>query len=490
MVPTNSLSTRSSTFIIAYPVDEGFLDNPLVQLAHRDAKFRQLHDVLAVVFADPQIQLAMRHDLLHADSQAAWNGRRALPLVVTGCLAVVRRLMGWSYRVLAEQVNVSAGWRWVCQVYDQPMPNFRTIRDREALLKPKTIRLIQAKVVHLGQAVGVTCGTRLRVDSSVTESDIHYPTDSSLLNDAARVLSRLVRHARVVLDPQTAADKVWFRDRHRQARRLARQIGQLARPGRKNTAKSGLKLYRQLLQVVTALMAQVAYIQPRLAGLTSLAALGLDEMFNTYLPLVQRVIDQTRQRVLQGQTVPAADKVVSLFEPHTAIICRGKAKPKETEFGHKIWYAEVEGGLISEYRILAGNPPDAQQLLPSLKAHRRLFGKAPREVSGDRGIHSPENERQARALGVRQVSLPKPGYKPKCRQRRERQAWFRVAQRFRNGIEGRISHLRRARGLHRCLNHGLLGLERWIGWGIIANNLAVIVMNLNQRHVVLSDVLS
>jgi IS5 family transposase len=477
-------------FIIAYPIDEGFLRNPLLPFVERDAKFRQLHDVLAAVFDDPQIQLAMRHDLLKADSQAAWNGRPATPLVVTGCMAVVRRLMSWSYRVLAEQVNASVGWRWVCQVYQHPLPNFRTICDREALLRSKTLSLIQAKVVHLGQAAGVTTGTRLRVDSSVTESDIHYPTDSSLLNDAARVLSRLVHQAREVLHPRTPADKVWFRDRHRQARRLARQIGQLARKGRKNTEKSSLKLYRQLLQVVAALVAQVAYLQPRLARSPSLAALGLQEMLSTYLPLVQRVMDQTERRVLHGQSVAASDKVVSLFEPHTAIICRGKAKPKDTEFGHKIWYAEVDGGLISEHRILTGNPPDAQQLLPSLKAHRRLFGKAPRELSGDRGIYSPDNEREARAMGVRRVSLPKPGYKSKRRQRRERQPWFRAAQRFRNGIEGRISHLRRARGLTRCLNHGLRGLERWIGWGIIANNIAVIVMNLNKRHVALSDVLS
>lgn len=477
-------------FIIAYPVDDDFLRNPLLPLVERDAKFRQLHDVLAAVFDDPQIQLAMRHDLLKTDSQALWNGRPATPLVVTGCLAVVRRLMSWSYRILAEQVNASVGWRWVCQVYQKPLPNFRTIRDREALLKPKTLQLIQAKVVHLGQAAGVTTGTRLRVDSSVTESDIHYPTDSSLLNDAARVLSRLVRQAREVLHPQTRSDKIWFRDRHRQAHRLARQIGPLARKGRKNTERASLKLYRQLLQVVAALVAQVAYLQPRLARSPSLVALGLQEMFATYLPLVQRVIDQTEQRVLHAQSVAASDKVVSLFEPHTAIICRGKAKPKETEFGHKIWYAEVDGGLISEYRILTGNPPDAQQLLTSLKAHRRLFGKAPRELSGDRGIYSPDNEREARALGVRRVSLPKPGYKSKRRQRHERQPWFRAAQRFRNGIEGRISHLRRTRGLTRCLNHGLLGLDRWIGWGIIANNIAVIVMNLNQRHVALSDVLS
>jgi IS5 family transposase len=301
-------------FIIAYPIDEGFLRNPLLPFVERDAKFRQLHDVLAAVFDDPQIQLAMRHDLLKADSQAAWNGRPATPLVVTGCMAVVRRLMSWSYRVLAEQVNASVGWRWVCQVYQHPLPNFRTICDREALLKPKTLSLIQAKVVHLGQAAGVTTGTRLRVDSSVTESDIHYPTDSSLLNDAARVLSRLVRQAREVLHPRTPADKVWFRDRHRQARRLARQIGQLARNGRKNAEKSSLKLYRQLLQVVAALVAQVAYLQPRLARSPSLTALGLQEMLSTYLPLVQRVIDQTERRVLHGQSVAASDKVVSLFD--------------------------------------------------------------------------------------------------------------------------------------------------------------------------------
>jgi IS5 family transposase len=313
-------------FIITYPIDEGLLRNPLLPLVERDIKFRQLHDGLAVVFDDPQIQLAMRHGLLNADLQVLWNGRPATPLVVTGCLAVVRRLMRWSYRVLAEQVNASIGWRWVCQVYQQPLPNFRTIRDREAWLKPKTLKLIQAKVVQLGQAVGVTAGTRLRVDSSVTESDIHYPTDSRWLNDAARVLSRLVHPAREVHHPQTRADKAWCRDLHRQARRLARQIGQLARKSRKNTEKTSLKLYRQLLQVVAARVAQVAYLQPWLARTPSLAALSLQELRSSYLRLVQRVIDQTARRVLHGQSVAASDKVLSLFDamsqPHRGWVAR------------------------------------------------------------------------------------------------------------------------------------------------------------------------
>jgi len=475
--------------IITYPVDEGFLHCPLVRFAQQDLKFRNLHDVLTEVFIDPTIQLAMQHDLA-ADTPARWKGRRALALVVTGCLAVVRRLMGWSYRVIAEEVNASAGWRWVCQLYHQPMPNFRTIRDREALLKPKTLGLIHAKVVQLGQAAGLTTGTRLRVDSSVIESNVHYPTDSSLLNDAARVLSRLVHQARDLVRPDLPAETIWFRDRHRQARRLARLIAQQAKRPRQKAKKSSLKWYAQLIGLVDTLVTQVAQIQARLEGLLDLAAFGLQDMFETYVPLVQRVIHQARQRILGDVAVPAAEKVVSLFEPHTAIICRGKAKPKETEFGHKIWYAEVDGGLISEYRILSGNPPDADQVLPSLKAHRRRFGKAPRELSGDRGLYSPENERQARALGVRRVCLPKPGYTSKTRHRREHQPWFRAARRYRNGIEARISQLRRARGLDRCLNHGLLGLERWVGWGVIANNIAIIAMKLNKRHVSLPKALA
>lgn len=468
-------------FIIAYPVNAEFLQSALVGLAHQTPQFRPLHDLLQAVCADPRVQLALRHDLVPTHA-AMKKGAPALAANVTVCLAVVRRLMSWGYRVVMQEVNVSAGWRWVCQLYLEPMPNFRTIQNREAKLKPKTIRLIHAVVVQLGQRLGVTTAQKLRVDGSVTETDIHYPTDSSLLDDSARVLSRLVRQARERVRPRTRADKAWFRDRHRQAHHLARDISRLARPKGKNTEKSSRKLYGRLLALVETLVTQVAQIQPRLAGLSDLVAAGLNEMFDHYLPLVRQVINQTRQRVLQGLSVPARDKVVSLFEPHTAIICRGKAKPKDTEFGRKIWYGEVDGGLISEYRILMGNPDEAQYLLPSLQHHHRLFGKPPKQISGDRSLHSGRNEKEARAFGVRWVSLPQPGHKTPRRRQQEKQPWFRAAQRFRNGIEGRISQLRRARHLDRCLNHGELGLERWVGWGVIANDLATIALFFIKRR--------
>jgi IS5 family transposase len=171
-----------------------------------------------------------------------------------------------------------------------------------------------------------------------------------------------------------------------------------------------------------------------------------------------------------------------LFEPHTAIIQRGKAPPHETEFGRKLWYSEVDGGIISEYRILKGNPPDAQQWCASLKHHQKLFGHPPQLATADRGVFSETNEQCARDLGVKRVALPQPGAKRGRRKRREAQRWFRAALRFRAGIEGRISSLKRARQMDRCRNRGEDGLARWVGWGIITNNLVVIAARLTRRH--------
>jgi IS5 family transposase len=444
---------------------------------------------MKAVWADPRVRLAVRKDLAPPDRLVAKAGAPALAAEVTVALAIVRRLMGWSYRLLVSEVAGSVGWRWVCSLYHQPLPTFQAIQGREVRLTPRTLRLINRVVVELAVNLGLTTGARLRLDATVTETNIHFPTDSSLLDDAARVLSRCLKRAREVCRPPTAADKAWFRDRHRAAHHLAAQISQLHRTGAKPTKNAGKTGYRRLLQLVERLVAQVAEVQKRLKQVAHVTATLLAEALGHYCPLVQQVIDQSRRRVLAGETVPAGEKLVSLFEPHTAIIRRGKAKPKDTEFGRKLWFAETDGGIVTEWRLLTGNPPDARQVLPSVRHHRWLFGRAPRELSGDRGLHSPDNERQARRLGVKRVCLPQPGHKTARRQRYERQRWFRAARRFRAGIEGRISQLRRARRLGRCLNHGVAGLERWVGWGVIANNLAVIAVYLNNRKLTLAEAL-
>ena len=237
-----------------------------------------------------------------------------------------------------------------------------------------------------------------------------------------------------------------------------------------------------MVKITQQTLAQVAQGLLLLQKHNGRQARALVETFNHYLPLVRQVIDQTTQRVFEKKQVPASQKIVSLFEPHTAIIQRGKRPPHETEFGHKLWYSEVDGGLISEYRILPGNPPDAQQWVASLKHHQTLFGHPPDVATADRGVYSPENERVARKMGIKQVALPQPGAKTKRRQRYEKQKWFKAALRFRIGIEGRISGLKRARHLVRCLNRGEDGLARWVGWRILTNNLVVIATKLTRGN--------
>lgn len=213
------------------------------------------------------------------------------------------------------------------------------------------------------------------------------------------------------------------------------------------------------------------------------AAQRLLQSLTHFIPLAERAIDQAAQRVLQGKTVPANAKIVSLFEPQTQIIRRGKAPPHETEFGHKVNYAEVEQGLISDWDLIGqGNPPDEQMLPPFLRRHRKRFGHAPRVLAGDRGIFSPASERLARRLGVQPIALPQPGSRTPERKAHEKQRWFKQGERFRNGIEGRISVVKRTVQLGRCPYHGLDGCERWVGWGIVVANLVVIARLIHKRR--------
>jgi IS5 family transposase len=203
------------------------------------------------------------------------------------------------------------------------------------------------------------------------------------------------------------------------------------------------------------------------------SAKRLVETFNHFIPLARKVIQQTTRRILKDEQVPAQEKIVSTFEEHTDIIVRGK-KAKPVEYGHKIWLNEVEGGIVSHYRILDGNPSEEKQWKPSLKAHIKTFQHPPLQASADRGLSSDPNEKLAHDLGVRYVVIPKRGYRSKARLKHEHKAWFVKGRHWHAGVEGRISVLKRAHGLGRCLNHSKTGFQCWVGWGVIAGNLAVL----------------
>lgn len=207
------------------------------------------------------------------------------------------------------------------------------------------------------------------------------------------------------------------------------------------------------------------------------------EQLAEFMPLVEQAIAQATQRVLEEHKVPAAAKVVSLFEPHTQIVRRGKAPPRDTEFGHKVNYAEVEGGLVSDWQVIAqGNPADADLLPVVLRQHCQRFGYAPDVLAADRGAFSPENERLAQQLGITTIAIPQRGAANKKRKEHERTPAFKKGQRFRNGIEGRISVLNRTVQQRECPYHGFEGFERWIGWGVIMANLSKFAQTLVKRR--------
>lgn len=199
-----------------------------------------------------------------------------------------------------------------------------------------------------------------------------------------------------------------------------------------------------------------------------------------YCQVGARVIDQSRRRVLEGEQVPSDQKIYSIFETHTDLIKRGKVQ-KPIEFGHKIFLAESARGLITQYDVLQGNPSDHLQVMPSLKCHKKTFGFAPAWYSSDRGFFSDENIKGCQ--GVKLVCIPQRGGKRTAsREAFEKSPEFKKGQRFRAGIEGRISVLFRGRGMKRCLAEGRERFEVLVGAAVLTNNLMTLARLLNQKQ--------
>jgi IS5 family transposase len=412
----------------------------------------------------------VRDDLARRYPKTPLTGRPSTPAEVVLRLLVVKHLHGWSYEQTERLVADSLVLRQFCRLALEPVPHHTTLLRWANTIRPATLHALLDRVVELARAARVTRGRKLRVDGTVVETDVHHPSDSTLLADGARVLGRLVRRAKALVGAAAGAAGALFRDRARSAAKIARRIGAAMVHGRTGAEAERRALYVGLLAVVGAAGRQAARVRRLLERAPGAAAARLGAGLDRFAPLVARVVAQATRRVLRGEDVPAADKVLSLFEPHTCLVRRGKAR-QPTEFGRKVWLDEVDGGVVSRYAVLAGNASDRAQVAPSLAHHAARFGRPPDLLAADRGAHSPENERRAGASGVRRVCLPQPGHKSPARRAHERQRWFRRACRFRTGAEGRISLLRRRFGLLRCRDRGEAGMERWVGWGVLAHDL-------------------
>jgi transposase, IS5 family len=393
---------------------------------------------------------------------------------------VLMRVKNWDYRELRERIADGITLRRFTDFYCQPVPKHDAFQRGFVRLTAQTIKSVNEVLVQAAVALGLEDGNKLRIDTTVAQTDIHHPTDNTLLWDVVRVVTRLVGR----LADASGRRIKGFRNRTRAARRRMLAIQRMTTTQRheQQTGK-----YRELIGIAEEVVdrARAALKHTRTARCKDLLSdLALDELrkeLERYCGLGQRVIDQTRRRVLEGEQVPNAEKIYSIFEPHTDLIKRGKVRAP-VEFGHKVLLAESAQGLITHYAVLKGNPSDEQHVEASLERHKEAFGHAPELYGADRGFFSEKNVTRCEQVGVTVVCIPQRGGKrtPE-REAFEKSAAFKEGQRFRAGIEGRISVLFRGRGMKRCLAEGRERFELLVGAAVLANNLMRIASLLTQR---------
>jgi IS5 family transposase len=405
--------------------------------------------------------------------QSRRRGRLGTPAEVVLRMLILKHLFDWSYDDLEQEVRANLVYRAFTRIDAGEVPDAKTILKIARALGPEVIEQVHRNVVDVAKRAGVTHGRRFRIDTTVVETNVHYPTDSTLLQDSVRVVTRIMQRASTALgDP-----KGHIRNRLRSVMRRVLIIGYEARSPKTRAAL--VQSYRKLMATTRAVVRDAATMVRRLEQRVRTASPQVrptlqhaqDQLRQTR-PLVARVLAQTRARIIGGNThVP--DKVLSIFEPHT--------ETTPNEFGKLVTIQESEHQIITAYEVHPRRPADVTLWTPALDRHQAIFGRAPDLAAADRGFSSARNERVAIEHGVRRVVLPRQGQKSPARRAYERQRWFRRGQRWRVGCEGRISVLKRRHGLDRCRYHGLDGMNRWVGLGVIANNLVSTANFLSVR---------
>jgi transposase, IS5 family len=438
---------------------------------------RQVDELLA----DERLVELVYEALSRRWTHSRTRGRRGTPADVVLRLLVLKHVRNWSYGALEREVRANLVYRQFTHVGAGKVPDAKTLGRIGLALGPAVVERLHRRLVAIACECGVVEGRRMRVDTTVVETNIHYPTDAALLGDGVRVLTRTMKKITKLAGALGAV----LRDRSRSTQRCLIQIGRAARSRSDQGKQRMQQCYRRLLAITRRVAGQAKRFAQEVASgrkraidlLQQMTLQGHRAYIETMLPLVQQVMRQTRQRINHGNT-HSPGKIVSLFEPHTEIIRKGKAG-KPTEFGKMVKIQEAEQQIVTHYEVYDRRLADSDLLVPAVEEHLRQFGHAPRLVTADAGFFSTANEAASRELGVRRVAMPNHSSKSPQRRLLERKRWFREAQRWRTGCEGRISLLKRRHGLDRCRYKGEDGMKRWVGLGVIADNLINIGLVLN-----------
>jgi IS5 family transposase len=441
-----------------------------------------LLDPVDLLLDDPTLVDLVRQCLATRSPLSQRTGRSGMaPDRLLRC-CVMKHLKGWSFRDLERELRSNLVYRRFTHFDAEATPDFSTFSRTFALLSPAITEEIHQRVVSLACEQGVASGRKLRTDTTVVESNVHYPTDSSLLGDGIRVLSRSLE--RIARDCKHGTVEVVHH-----ARAVKHRLLEISRAAKCLTEANQQRMrdsYQKLLALTRGVVRQASNVMQRWRN-KRLKVVGKWLRVETqigqlrhFLPLVEKVIRQTKKRVLGGDS-NVEGKVLSLFEAHTEVIRKGKAH-KPNEFGRLVRIDEVENGIVSGYQVFTGNPADTTAWIPALQQHQACFGQAPAMATGDRGFFSATNEQEAHALGVKKVALPARGRLSATRSQQQKQRWFRRALRWRAGCEATISTLKHPFSMGRATYKGELGFQRYVGWCVITKNLFSMARDQERRR--------
>jgi IS5 family transposase len=382
-------------------------------------------------------------------------------------LMYLKRRYELGYEVLVKEVSDSLAWRRFCHLaLDDRVPDSTTLIKLTHKYGEDTVRSLNDALVLKLKEGKVVRGKKLRIDTTVVESDIHHPTDTGLLTDGIRVITRVVSKLKEVV-PGIGSR---FVKHTRKAKKVYLGLMKVMK-GRTGKDKTALKnAQEKLVKITEETIAGGRAVQAELELLQEKPTLvnRLREQLGEWIEAAEKVVRQTQEVIKGNRHLPR--RLVSLFDVAARPIRRGKP-PADTEFGRKVLLGETDHGIITTYDVLEENPSDTTLLKPAVRGHRRLFRKRLKAVAADRGFYSQANEDWLKDSGVEQVSIPKRGKIGGERRRYQKQSWFRRLKRFRAGIEARISLLKRKFGLKRSRLRGSPGVNIWVGQGIFAHNL-------------------
>lgn len=432
---------------------------------------KELQAMSRLLDEHPRIVELVLQDLrvTSAGSRRATCRPGALSAEQTLRVLVVKQMNGFSYRLLAFHLVDSRSYRTFCRfgMTDGP-PSKSALNLSLKSIQATTLEAINRALLGAANEAKVETGRKVRTDCTVVESNIHEPRDSELLWDCVRVITRLLVQTRNLLGADTAK----FGNRTRRAKRRSKEIGHA------KNAEDRKQAYRDLLRVTAEVHAcgrtalDLLRTQPApalLEPLQALAAEGIAHALDHFLPLAQRVIDQSRRRVLEGQSVPSHEKIVSIFEEHADIIRKDR---RETLYGHKICLTGGASSMILDCTVLRGNPADSTLAKTMVDRQAEIFARPPRQIVFDGAFASKANLLEIKAAGVKDVAFSKSlgmeiGAMVKS-------SWvYKRLRDFRAGIEGNISFLKRIFGLGRCTWKSWSSFQSYVWGSIFSFNLLI-----------------